>query len=122
MPGPDGSLTDTEVAVAHLKLQEYWAMVGGRKPCPQCGDTHYFVMPQLNGNRSDTPTTNTLHFRFPAVMVACQRCGFLDQFFAPNLGISWLPAPVQTDEPPAPPESLGDILSNALRDRGGENG
>ena len=115
MPMPDGKLSDAEVALAHERLKVFWARNNGRKPCPSCGHPHYYVIPQLNGNRSDTLATTDPHFRFPTVMVTCQQCGYLEQYLASNLGIQWLMPPPPIPAPPPPEQSLGEILSDALK-------
>jgi len=95
MPFADGKLSEDEVARIDANLQRLWSMAGGRQPCPKCGFGPYFIIPQLNGNRSDTLNPSDPHWRFPTVMVTCQRCGYLDQYLASNLGIQWLLPPLQ---------------------------
>lgn len=130
MPAPDGTLSDIEVATARFRLEQFFAGIGGRRPCPTCGTKEYYVIPQLNGNRSDTPSPNDPHFRYPAVMVSCVNCGYLEQYIAGNLGISyWTPPPAPpppTYIPPpvatTPDQSLGNILGDLLKRKDGNDG
>ena len=122
MPLANGKLTDEEVHTALSRLEEFWAKNGGRKPCLTCGETAFFIIPQLNGNRSDSLTPNEPHFRFPAVMVTCRNCGRLEQYLATNLGINWLmPAPPPAVSPAPPPPPLRDGLLGAAA-KGGSDG
>jgi hypothetical protein len=118
MPLPDGKLTEAELLLAQQKLQQFWTANGGRKPCPTCGSSIYHVIPQLNGNRSDTLNTMEKHFRFPTVMVTCGNCGYLDQYLASHLGIQWLlqppPPPPPAPSPPLGEKTLGEVIAEAL--------
>lgn len=109
MPLADGKLTEFEVATAHNALLTLWAKNGGRQPCRSCGSPGYVVIPQLNGNRSDTLSPMGAHFRFPTVMVMCQQCGLLDQYNASYLGIAWL---MPDTPPPPPPRPLDGLLGS----------
>ena len=95
MPGPDGKLSDAEIATAHATLQQFWARVGGRKPCIQCGSPQYFIMAYLNANRSDSLSPMHPHKRLPTVAVSCQQCGYLEHFIAKNVGVHWLEVPTE---------------------------
>jgi hypothetical protein len=135
MPAPDGTLSEDEVALIRFKLTQFFDSIGGRRPCPTCGTIPYWIIPQLNGNRSDTLTPNEAHYRYPTVMVTCQNCGYVEQYAATKLGIQYLevPAPPPVPPPPtyippptpipAPPaRSLGDILGEELTRRDRDDG
>ena len=120
MPQPDGTLYPYELEIIDASLQRLWGHNGGKQPCPKCQWGPYQIIPQLNGNRSDTLDVLAPHFRFPTVMVMCLRCGYLDQYLASNLGVQWLlPPPVPA--PPATPPSP-EYLNALLGKGGGNNG
>jgi len=95
MPTPDGTMTPQELETAHQKLHEFWTLGGGKKPCPQCGEVAYWIMPQIISNRSDAATVLSPHFRYPAVAIVCQRCGYMDQYLSRNLGVEWQVYPAE---------------------------
>lgn len=114
MPFLDGRLSEIEVRLADSNLQLFWLQNGGRKPCPTCGSEQYYIIPQLNGNRSDALNPSDPHFRFPTIMVTCQKCGYLDQYLATALGVNWLTVPTPPPVDPPQPNALLDIGSGGL--------
>lgn len=90
MPLPDGNLTEEEFNLVSLRLHQLWQGNGGKKPCPQCGNHHYYIHPALLGNRSDTLSPMQAHTRMPTVLVYCRECGYADHYIARQLGIEVL--------------------------------
>lgn len=97
MPKADGQLFQEEIDLARVKLSEFWALGGGRK-CSSCGHHDYFIMPALVGNRSDSFSRADAHSRYPAVVVMCQRCGMMENYFCTFLGIDWVQPPDGKDQ------------------------
>ncbi len=118
MPAEDGQMTAEELSTAYTKLNEFWAMDGGRKPCRSCGDPEYWIMPHLSANRSDNTNPMGAHTRLPAVVVMCRRCGYMEQYLSSVVGVPWLEIAGVTPSPLAQPTLKGGLAANLVHDLG----